>query len=134
MGGISFFRAARVALPALALLCAFGCGAKKGGEQRPASESYDAASSPDGTAAAPAPPPVSEGQRTREMQAKQAEMDQKLEDAKASGMTPEEAEKAYQQYERDRQELNKMSDTAAPPPADAPPADPPAGDYPPPPN
>lgn len=111
------------ALLAVALV-ATGCSGKKGNAEIPASEAYD----PGPPSTMDAPPP-SEAQRSREMNAKQAEMNRKLEEAKTGDLTPEQIEQAYRDYERERLELNQMADTTAPPPADAPAAD----DYPPPP-
>lgn len=111
-------------LLAAAALATLGCDVRKGTADQPSTQSYD----PGPPSSSYSPPPPSEAGRTREMEAKQEEMNRKLEAARAGGMTPEEIERAYQEYERDRLELNQMAETAAPPPADAP-----VADYPPPP-
>ena len=51
------------------------------------------------------PPPTTESQRTREMEQKAADMNQRLEEAKASGEDPA---KAWAEYEKERAELNQM--------------------------
>ena len=111
-----------IALGAHGLVFA-GCG-KKVHNDPPASELYD----PGPPSNNPSPPPQTESQRTREMEAKQAEMNRIAEEARSGSMTPEQVEQAYKEYERERIEMNQMSERTAPPPADAP-----AADYPPPP-
>lgn len=103
-----------------AALAASGCDVRKGTSDQPSTQSYD----PGPPSSSYSPPPPSEAGRAREMEAKQEEMNRKLEAARAGGMTPEEIERAYQEYERERLELNQMAESAAPPPADAP-VDPP---------
>ena len=116
--------AAALALGALALgLLVAGCG-KKVHNDPPASELYDPGPPSNHTS----PPPQTESQRTREMEAKQAEMNRIAEEARSGQMTPEQVEQAYKDYERQRLEMNQISERNAPPPADAP-----VADYPPPP-
>ena len=114
---------ASMALLSAALLV-LACNGKMGGSAPPPSETYDPGPVPVSSA-----PPASESQRTREMEAKQADLNQKAEAARTGTMTPEEIEQAYKDYEQERADLNRVGEAAAPPPADAPPA----GDYPPPP-
>lgn len=94
----------------------------------PASEQYDPGSpSPD--------EPPSAAQRTRAMEEKKSGIDRKYEAARAGGLSPEEAERAYQEAERERLELNRYAEGAASQPADPPPPDDAgAADYPPPPG
>src|SRR5262249_7089562 len=68
--------AARLALGALILAGVVGCSGKMGSDQVPASETYD----PGNPQPSYSPPPPSEAQRTRQMDAKQAEMNKKIED------------------------------------------------------
>jgi hypothetical protein len=109
-----------VCLLATATLVASGCGGKKGTGEIPPSETYDPGTS------SYTPPPGSEAQRTREMDAKKAEMDRIAQEAKMGEMTPEQMEQAYRDYERERIEMNQASEGSAPPVE--------AADYPPPPR
>ena len=115
--------AALLAPVVLATLSA-GCAVKKIDRDVPTTENYDPGPPTEYT-----PPPSS---KTQEMDAKKVEMDKLAAEARTGTMTPEEMEQAYKDFERDRQELNRISDAGTPAPPD-PPAEAPAGDYPPPP-
>lgn len=108
----------------IAILLTLGCNVKQESSSVPASEVYDP-----GPPSSADTPPRSEAQRTREMEAKQSELNRRLEAAKAGGMTPAEIEQAYQEYERERIELNQMAEATEALPGDASEA----VDYPPPP-
>jgi hypothetical protein len=118
----------RFARGAPALLLSLGlvaCNANR--EPAPAAEPAESLE----TAEAPAamPPPGSEAARTAEMEERQAEMNRKLEDAKASWLSQEELDQAYRDYEAERLELNRAAEGAPPAPDEASAA----ADYPPPP-
>ena len=65
------------------------------------------------------PPPPTESQRTREMEEKAVEATRRLEEAQASGQDPAQA---FEQFERDRAEVNRMAEGQ--PPAEEPPPPP----------
>lgn len=107
--------------PACALLCV-GCGPTQRVEKAAESSAESAAAvAPAGDSA-----PLSEGERTRLMEQRAEDLVQQYNDAQATATTAEERVKAYQEFERGRQELNQTaegeapaaeSDEYAPPPA-----------------
>jgi hypothetical protein len=114
--------------PACAVVC-LACGQTQRVDRPAESARTDA----DESAAAAAPAddgrPLSEGERTRLMEQKADDLVQQYHDAQATATTAEERVKAYQEFEKGRQELNQTSE------GDAAPAQPAASDeYAPPPE
>ncbi len=95
-----------------ALLC-FACGPTQKVDRVP--ESSDATASA-GAESATATPELSEGERTRLMEQKADDLVQQYQDAQATATTAEDRVKAYQEFEKGRQELNQQAegDAAAP--------------------
>lgn len=68
---------------------------------------------------------VSESERTRQMEADADEARRRLEEARASGASGEDAVRAYEEFERERARLAAEGAGEAPPPDEEPAAEPP---------
>ncbi len=81
--------------------------------QREVEES--SAGAADATYETSAPQPYSEAERTHTMEARAAEMNRKLEEARAGGLSEQEAQRAFEEFERERAELNRISESGSAP-------------------
>lgn len=82
----------------LGALLLVGCGGAGAGSGSASSETASSSSEVESTY-------VSEAERTREMETRADEATRRLEEARASGATGEEAVRAYEEFERERAAL-----------------------------
>jgi len=105
-------RIAEAALFSSALVVLAACMPKHDGNA--ASESYDpgapAAEGYDPSASATTAPPYTEADRTYQMEQGAADLNQQFADAQEGNLSPEEAEQAYQEFEKKRLELNRIGE------------------------
>ncbi len=92
------------ALPALALAVLPVAACQAPSDTRPATEAGEEAPAPETT----------EAERTRLMEEKAAGAQRDLEDAKAGGLSEQEAEEAVRKYEQEMRELRELAEGEAP--------------------
>jgi hypothetical protein len=80
-----------------------------GGGQAPPPADGSSTSQESGSYVEPAGGSVSEAERTREMEARAAEMERGLAEARAAGASGEDAVEAWEKYEAERAELNRTA-------------------------